>query len=96
MNARGPLYLNLDPNPWFGLTLRGELFNDDDQVKMFAYVPEGGSIFATTLSANFKAGGFIFIPEIRFENASQDIFLDKDGLAKKSYGSVLFAAIYSF
>jgi len=90
------LYLNLDPKPWFGLTLRGELFNDDNQLKMFAYAPEGGSIFATTLSANFKAGGFTFIPEFRIDNASQAVFVDKDGASKKSAGNFLLAAVYSF
>jgi hypothetical protein len=90
------LYLNLDPKPWFGLTLRGEYFNDDNQLKMFGIAPEGGSIFATTLSANFKAGGFTFIPEIRFDNASQEVFTDKDGAAKKSAGNFLLAAVYSF
>jgi len=90
------LYLNLDPKPWFGLTLRGELFSDQDQVKMFASAPAGGSIFATTLSANFKTGGFIFIPEFRFENASEEIFFDKDMAPTKSYGAFFIAAIYSF
>lgn len=90
------LYLNVDPQPWFGLTLRGEYFNDDNQLKMFAFAPEGGSIFATTLSANFKAGGFTFIPEFRFDNASQAVFIDKDGAAKKSAGNFLLAAVYSF
>jgi hypothetical protein len=90
------LYVNFDPKPWFGLTARGELFNDDNQLKMFASAPAGGNIFATTISANFKAGGFIFIPEFRFENASENIFIDKDGAGTKSYASFLFAAIYSF
>jgi hypothetical protein len=90
------LYLNLDPKPWFGLTLRGEYFNDDNQLKMFANAPEGGNIFATTLSANFKAGGFIFIPEFRIDNASQAIFVDKDGAGKKSASNFLISAIYSF
>ncbi len=63
---------------------------------MFAFAPEGGSIFATTLSANFKAGGFTFIPEFRIDNASQEIFIDKAGASKKSAGNFLFAAIYSF
>src|SRR6187455_910084 len=90
------LYLNLDPKPWFGLTLRGEYFNDDNQLKMFAIAPEGGNIFATTLSANFKVGGFIFIPEYRMDNASQEIFVDKEGAAKKSASNFLLAAVYSF
>lgn len=90
------LYLNVDPVPWFGLTARGELFNDKNQLKMFASAPDGGSVFATTLSANFKTGGFIFIPEVRFESAGEEIFMDKDGGSKKSYASFLIAAIYSF
>ena len=90
------LYLNVDPKPWFGLTLRGEYFNDDKQLKMFSIAPEGGSIFATTLSANFKAGGFTFIPEFRIDNASQEVFIDKNGAGKKSAGNFLIAAVYSF
>ncbi|TMI65783.1 MAG: porin [Bacteroidetes bacterium] len=90
------LYFNLDPKPWFGLTLRGEYFNDDNQLKMFAIAPEGGNIFATTLSANFKLGGFIFIPEYRMDNASQEVFYDKDGAPKKSASNFLLAAVYSF
>lgn len=90
------LYLNVDPKNWFGLTLRGEYFNDDKQLKMFAAAPAGGSIFATTLSANFKAGGFIFIPEFRVDNASEAIFVDKNGAGKKSAGNFLLAAVYSF
>jgi hypothetical protein len=90
------LYLNVDPKPWFGLTLRGEYFNDDNQLKMFGIAPEGGNIFATTLSANFKAGGFTFIPEFRMDNASQAVFYDKDGAPKKSASNFLLAAVYSF
>ena len=90
------LYLNFDPQPWFGLTLRGELFNDKNQLNVFSGAPVGGSIFATTLSANFKKGGFIFIPEIRFDNGSENVFVDKNGAASKSMGNFLFAAIYSF
>jgi len=90
------LYLNFDPQPWFGLTLRGELFSDKDQLKVYSGAPVGGSIFATTLSANFKKGGFTFIPEVRFDNGSENIFVDKDGVATKSMGNFLFAAVYSF
>lgn len=90
------LYLNYDPQSWLGLTLRGEYFNDDNQLKMFSAAPAGGNIFATTLSANFKVGGFLFIPEFRVDNASESIFVDKDGAAKKTAGNFLLAAIYSF
>ncbi|RYY52364.1 MAG: porin [Chitinophagaceae bacterium] len=90
------LYLNLDPKPWFGLTLRGEYFNDDNQLKVYSGASTGGSIFATTLSAQFKKGGFTFIPEVRFDNGSENIFIDKNGAGTKSMGNFLVAAVYSF
>ncbi len=91
------LYLNFDPQPWFGLTLRNELFSDKNQFKAFAGASEGGNVFATTLSANFKTGGFIFIPEFRIDNASKNVlFTNKNGNFTKSAASLLFAAIYSF
>lgn len=90
------LYLNVDPQSWFGLTLRGEYFSDKNHLK-FAMAPSGGcSIFATTLSANFKTGGFIFIPEVRIDNSSEAIFIDKNGTANKTAGNFLLSAIYSF
>lgn len=90
------LYLNLDPKPWFGLTLRGEYFSDKNQFKIPTAGPDGASLFATTLSANFKVGGLTFIPEFRVENASEEIYADANGTGKKSAGSFLLAAIYSF
>jgi len=86
------LYLNLDPKPWFGLTLRGEYFSDKDHVKIAT-----DNVFATTLTAQFKVDGFIFMPEFRLDNAKQEIFMKSDGVTgAKSSASVLIAAIYSF
>jgi len=86
------LYLNLDPKPWFGLTLRGEYFSDKDHVKVST-----DNIFATTLTAQFKVDGFIFMPEFRLDNAKQEIFMKSDGVGgTKSSASVLIAAVYSF
>lgn len=90
------VYLNVDPTSSFGLTLRGELFSDKHHLKIYVPTGEGCSIFATTISANFKTGGFIFIPEFRFDNSTQPIFVDKDGVGTKSSGSFVLAAIYSF
>ncbi len=89
------LYLNFDPKDWFGLTLRSEYFNDTKGLNVFGSVG-GGSLVATTLSANFKAGNLIFIPEVRFESASEEIFTDqKDGFTKTAT-SVLMAAVHTF
>jgi hypothetical protein len=41
-------------------------------------------------------GGFTFIPEFRIDNASQAVFVDKEGAAKKSASNFLLAAVYSF
>jgi len=90
------VYLNLDPKPGFGLTLRGEYFSDKKGLKMFTGVPDGGGIFATTLSANFRIHSLILIPEIRVDKANKDIFVDDQGKAKGSTSNVLLAAVYQF
>lgn len=90
------LYLNFDPKESLGFTLRGEYFSDENQLKVYSSALEGGSIFATTLSANFKINSLIIIPEIRIDNASKKIFTDKNGGATSSAGSFLVAAVYSF
>ncbi|MDP4149247.1 MAG: outer membrane beta-barrel protein [Bacteroidota bacterium] len=84
-------YFNLDPAPWFGLTLREEYFSDKDAVKT-----PGGSVIASTLSANFKVDGFIFIPEFRLDAANNPWYPKRDGTNSKSDASLLLAAIYSF
>ncbi len=82
---------------WFGLTLRTELFSDKKQYKVFSGATEGGNVFSTTLSANFKTGGFIFIPEFRIDNTKNAVlFTDKNGAFKKSASSFIIAAIYAF
>lgn len=90
------LYLSVDPKDWFGITLRGEYFNDEKQLKVFSAAPEGGNIFATTLSASFKINSLVIIPEIRMDRASKQIFTGNDGAAASSAGSFLVAAVYSF
>ena len=90
------LYLNLDPKSWLGFTLRGEYFSDDHQLKIFSAAPQGGNIFATTLSANFKINSLIIIPEFRIDHASNKIFIDKNGNPVSAAGSFLVAAVYPF
>lgn len=87
------LYLNVDPKEWFGLTLRGEYFDDEHAVSAGAF---GAHIFATTLSANFKIQGLTLIPELRIDNASKELFIDHSETAKKTTTSALVAAVYKF
>jgi hypothetical protein len=86
------LYFNVDPQPWFGLTLRGEYFNNK---KAVVAAPDAG-IFATTLSANFKINGLTIIPELRLDAADKGIFTDHSGALTKSSTSALLAAVYKF
>ncbi|MDQ6609756.1 MAG: porin [Bacteroidota bacterium] len=90
------LYVNFDPSSNFGLTLREEYFNDDNQLKMFSSQLKGGSVFASTLSANVKCDNLIFIPEFRFDNASETLFTNKNGQPVKWSANVLFALVYHF
>jgi hypothetical protein len=90
------LYLNLDPTPKFGLTLRSEYFSDKKGLKLPMGLVEGSKVFANTLSANFKIDNLTIIPEFRIDNASEEIFMKKDGAATKTAANVLLAAIYSF
>jgi len=93
----GALYLNLDPQPWFGLTLRSEYFSDKDGIKLHPVsAATGAKVFANTLSALFKVDGFTFIPEFRYDHGSEELWTKKDGTTTKSGASVVVAAIYSF
>ncbi len=87
------LYANIDPKPYFGLTLRAEYLNDQKNVLGF-----NGNVFESTLSANFKVDNLIIIPELRLDNGSftPGIFKTSTGLATKSTESFLLAAVYKF
>jgi len=86
------LYLNIDPKKWYSLNLRTEYFNDEKGVRL----PAPASIVATTLSANFKVDGFIFIPEFRLENANRSVYSYHSGAPASTAASFLLAAIYTF
>jgi hypothetical protein len=85
------LYLNFDPSPKIGLTLRSEYISDS---KMVYFTTE--NIFANTLSLNYKVGPLTIIPELRYETSDADIFLDKDGDATGSTFTGLLAAVFKF
>lgn len=86
------LYFNVDPVEKFGLTLRGEYFDDKD-----GYTPVASSVFQGTLSLNFKpVNGLAIIPEFRIDNAKDEIFFKNNGDATKSTATFLLAAVYSF
>lgn len=77
----------------FTLAYRLEYFDDKDAVSTSAV---GGNILGNTLSLNYKVGNLTIIPEIRFDNSSEDSFLDNDGVGTSSNSYVLLATTYSF
>ena len=90
------LYLNLDPTPGFGLTLRSEYFRDKNSLAAMSLAPEGSSVFANTLSGNIRIGSLTLIPEFRVESASGKIFSNKSGDVRNGDASFLLAAVYKF
>jgi hypothetical protein len=87
------LYLGYNFSDKFGLNWRNELLNDKKSVTAAGI---GGSVFASTLSANFTIDNLKIIPEIRLDNADTNAFLKSNGAATKSYSSFILAAVYSF
>lgn len=86
------LYLNADPSEKFGITLRGEYFDDEKDNILF-----GTSLIQSTLSFNIKpTAGLAIIPEFRIDSAKDPIFNKNDGSSTKSTGTFLIAAVYSF
>jgi hypothetical protein len=85
------LYLNVDPTPAVGLTWRNEFISDS---KVVLYGTK--SIYASTLSLDYKVGPFTLIPELRFEAAQSEIFSKNDGTGSKSTATALLAAVYKF
>lgn len=88
------LYLNVDPTPVVGLTLRSEYISDSKFVSPTAFGAK--NIFANTLSLNFKAGPFTLIPELRIETAQSPIYIKNDGTGSSSTATALLAAVYKF
>jgi len=94
------LYFNYDPVSSFGLTLRTEYFGDKDGVKLYVINADqsttGANVFAATLSGNIKIKGLTIIPEVRVDNASQNIFAKGSGDPSKTVVAGILAAVYKF
>ncbi len=86
------VYLNYDPVSSFGITLRGEYFDN----KKGVVAAPATSIFDVTLSPNFKIGNLTIIPELRLDNGKAAIFEKNDGTATKSTVTGILAATYHF
>ena len=87
------IYINYDPISNIGFTLRSEIFDDKNALSAGAF---GTSIFANTLSINYKIKKMTLIPELRLDNAKNNIFFNSDNLAIGHNASFILAAVYKF
>jgi len=85
------LYVNVDPVDWFGLTVRGEYFDDKKDVLGF-----NTSIIVPTLTLNFKVDNLTIFPEFRFESAKDPLYIKNSGDNTKSTASFILGAAYHF
>lgn len=88
------LYLNFDPTSVFGLTARGEIFNDKDAVAGI-----GSNIFQATLSANIHIDNLTIIPEFRVDAAKDPVFYKNSDISTpslKNAGQFILGVTYHF
>lgn len=96
------LYPSVAVTPAFGLGLRGEYFKTKKNGGVGFGPIADESVTALTVSANLKAGGLTFIPEVRFDNGSVNSFYKKpESLAlgtadTKSASQFSLAVVYAF
>lgn len=86
------LYPQYSVSDAVALGLRGEYFATKD----IDGGADGQNITAITVTGNLKAGPLTVIPEIRFDNGSEEVFVDGDGAPTKSASQFLIAAVYAF
>ena len=93
------LYLNYDPCTVFGVTVRGEYFDDSKNVAVLGTNIPGTNIFDLTLSGNIRISNLTIIPEFRLDAAKDPVFYKNEDTVSptaKSTGSFILAATYHF
>ena len=88
-------YANYAFKPSMSLAYRMEYFDAKDAAASLGTLT-GSNVFANTVSLNYKVGKLTIIPELRYDAASEDIFLDKDAVATGGSFYGLIATTYSF
>ncbi|MDQ6470970.1 outer membrane beta-barrel protein [Flavobacterium sp. LHD-80] len=88
-------YANYSFSPSLLLAYRMEYFDAKDAAPSLGTLT-GSNVFANTVSLNYKVGKLTIIPELRYDAASEDIFLDSDALPTGGSFYALVATTYSF
>jgi len=85
------------------LGLREEYFKSDNGTALSTYAPvgplPGGSVIASTLTANIKAGPLTLIPEVRLDGINKQeysTFTNSSGDPTKSASQFVLAVVYGF
>jgi Putative beta-barrel porin-2, OmpL-like. bbp2 len=86
-------YVNYAATDKFVLAARGEYLADS---KGALFGINDNNIMAFTLSANFKVDALTIIPEIRFDSAKKNIFVDDSSKSKGGETAFILAAVYKF
>lgn len=92
----GVLYPQYTSNDKFSLGLRLEYFKESGNFGAIGTGVEDSSVFATTLTANYKIDDLTIIPEIRIDSSSDDFFLNSNLTPQNSLSSFLVAVVYKF
>jgi len=93
------LYPQLTVSKVVTLGLREEYFATDSKGTGLAGPLPGGSVIASTFSANVKSGPLTFIPEIRFDSVNSlkySEFTDSGNAPSTSATQFLLAVVYAF
>jgi hypothetical protein len=91
------IYLNIDPSPVFGATLRAEYFDNSKDV--VPVIP--GKFMEYTLTGQIHLGKLTVMPELRLDNSNNEVFWKHDdtnltGPTSKATFTGLLAATYVF
>ena len=89
-------YLKYGLTEHLALNYRAELLNNKENALAIGSGTVGQNIFANTISGTLSYGNFQLKPEIRFEKATEPIFIKKKEVATESAGNFLIAAMYKF
>jgi hypothetical protein len=87
------LYVNYAATNKFTFAARGEYLAD---TKGALFGVNDNNIMALTLSGNFKIDALTIIPEIRFDTAKKNIFVDDSAKSKAGETAFILAAVYKF
>ena len=87
------IYLNYDATKNLGFTLRPEYFDDKSGISGAALHAQ---VIATTLTGQIKLGALTVMPELRIDQASATVFLNREGHTIELTTTALMAAVYKF